>query len=640
MCGIVGIVHTSPGKVDREALLRSNDLITHRGPDEAGDYCDDRAGLAMRRLSIIDLKTGQQPISNHDETAFLVFNGEIYNFQELRETLEKDGYAFKTKTDTETIMALYEKHGTDCVRFLRGMFAFAIWDKRRERLFVARDRVGKKPLLYTLGEGYFAFASELRSLSVWPGISREINPKAVDLYLSLQYVPSPHTIFKGIYKLPPAHTLVFEKGKAVIERYWDLPMDGPEKGLSVADAEIRILDKLKESVRLRMISDVPLGAFLSGGIDSSVIVALMSELSDKPVKTFSIGFDHEKFSELPYAKTIADMYGCDHNEFVVTAEMAETLPKIAWHYGEPYGDTSALPSYYVSRETRKHVTVALNGDGGDENFAGYIRYFALKAMRLYDTVPGPLRAAAYEIAKRLPEGEAPLGLVWRAKRFFRSAIGADYVGRHLKTLCYFAEEDKAWLYSDAMKRALGYDEDPDRADAERYLRAAYDRSKDQDYVNRMLYIDFTTYLPECLMAKMDIASMANSLETRSPFLDHEFIEMVYRMPGDWKLKGLKGHKWILKRAFKDKLPQSIIKRGKMGFGSPIGPWFRGKLKKYWEDRVLSPTALARGYFDPKALRRMWEQHQNREWDHGYRLWGLLMLELWHEQYLADFKGFD
>ncbi len=640
MCGIVGIVHTSPGKVDREALIRSNDLIMHRGPDESGDYCDEHVGLAMRRLSIIDLKTGQQPISNPDGTAYLVFNGEIYNFQELRETLEAEGYPFKTQTDTETIMALYEKHGTDCVKFLRGMFAFAIWDKRRDRLFVARDRVGKKPLLYTLGNGYFAFGSELRCLSVWPGISREINPKAVDLYLSLQYVPSPYTIFKGIHKLPPAHTLIFEKGTVTVDRYWDLPMDGPDKTMSVAEGEELVYNKLKEAVRLRMISDVPLGAFLSGGIDSSVVVALMSELSPKPVKTFSIGFDHENFSELPYAKALADRYGCDHNEFVVTAEMAETLPKIAWHYGEPYGDTSALPSYYVSRETRKHVTVALNGDGGDENFAGYIRYFALQAMRLYDAVPGPLRTAAYEMAKRLPEGEAPLGLVWRAKRFLRSAIGSDYVGRHLQTLCYFAEEDKAWLYSDGMKRALGHDHDPDRADAERYLRAAYERSKGQDYVNRMLYTDFATYLPECLMVKMDIASMANSLETRSPFLDHEFVEAVYRMPGNWKLKGLKGHKWILKRAFDNHLPKSITKRPKMGFGSPIGPWFRGKLKKYWEDRVLSPTALSRGYFDPKALERMWEQHQNREWDHGYRLWGLLMLELWHEQYLADFKGFD
>ena len=639
MCGIVGIVHNAAGKVDRTLLRRANDLITHRGPDDEGDFCDDFAGIAMRRLSIIDLNTGHQPIANRDGTLHIVFNGEIYNFQSLRETLERDGYPFKTRTDTETILALYEKYGARCVEHLRGMFAFAIWDSEEKRLFIARDRIGKKPLYYTMQNGFFAFASELRSLLVWPGVDKAVNPKAVDLFLSLQYVPSPHSIFSSIHKLPPAHTIVYENGRANVERYWDLPMDGPDRSLSSGDAQAMIVDKLRESVKLRMISDVPLGAFLSGGIDSSVIVALMSELSSKPVKTFSIGFDHEDFSELPYAKALADMYGCDHNEFVVTAEMAEILPKLAWHYGEPYADTSALPSYYVSRETRRHVTVALNGDGGDENFAGYIRYFALKAMRLYDAVPGPLRALAYETAKHLPEGEAPLGLVWRAKRFFRSAIGTDYVGRHLKTLCYFAEEDKAWLYSDSMKRALGRREDDAHSAAERYLRAAYDRSIGQDYVNRMLYVDFATYLPECLMAKMDVASMANSLETRSPLLDHEFVEAVYRLPGDWKLKGLKGHKWILKRAFSDKLPKSIQKRGKMGFGSPIGPWFRGKLKRYWEDRVLSPQSLARGYFDPKSIERMWAQHQNREWDHGYRLWGLMMLELWHEQYLPDFKGF-
>ncbi|MFH1724553.1 MAG: asparagine synthase (glutamine-hydrolyzing) [Elusimicrobiota bacterium] len=639
MCGICGIVHTEPGRVDKEALERANDLLTHRGPDDHGAHTDDYAGVAMRRLSIIDLKSGHQPISNPDGTIHIVFNGEIYNFLELRPELESEGYPFKTNSDTEVILALYEKMGTACVRRLRGMFAFAIWDRPKRRLFVARDRIGKKPLVYTRQPGYLTFASELRSLLGWPGVRRRVDAEAVDLFLSLQYIPSPHTIYKDVHKLPPGHFMVYEKGKLSVERYWDLPLGKPPLTTDPVEGEQIIREKLREAVKLRLISDVPLGAFLSGGIDSSIVVALMSELSDKPVKTFSIGFDHSDFTELHYARELAKAYGCDHSEFVVTAEMAETLPKLAWHYGEPYADTSALPSYFVSRETRKHVTVALNGDGGDENFAGYVRYFAMKAARLYDLVPGPMRSLIQRGAELLPEKDAPISLLWRAKRFLRSAVFTDLPRRHLKMICYFSGEDKRGLYTRGMIRALGDGNGDAREEAERYLCDAYARGEGEDFVNRMLYVDFISYLPECLMAKMDIASMANSLETRSPFLDHEFVETVFRMPGAWKLKGLTGHKWILKNAFAHKLPASIRGRGKMGFGSPIGPWFRGKLKGFWRDHVLSPEALARGYFEPSALKEIWEQHQTGKRDHGYRLWALLMLELWHREYLPDFKGF-
>ncbi|MBI3300019.1 MAG: asparagine synthase (glutamine-hydrolyzing) [Elusimicrobia bacterium] len=638
MCGITGIVFSSDGKVDKARLERANELLRHRGPDEGGSYVDERVGLAMRRLSIIDVAGGHQPIESRDGSLVIVFNGEVYNFPELRAGLEKEGYPFKTRTDTEVVLALYEKEGASCVKRLRGMFAFAVWDNRRRRLFIARDRVGKKPLVYALLPGGLAFASELRSLLVWDGVDTAVNAKAVDLYLSLQYIPSPRSIYKGVQKLPPAHTLTYEDGRATVERYWDLLDAGP-KLTDLGEATERLRAKVMEAVRVRLISDVPLGAFLSGGVDSSIVVAAMAELTSRPVKTFSIGFDHEQFTELPFAREVAERYGTEHREFVVKAEMTDVLPKLAWHYGEPYADSSALPSYYVSRETRKHVTVALNGDGGDEDFAGYVRYFAMKAARLYDNVPTPLKRAILAGAERLPDRDAPFSTLWRAKRFLRAMMATDIAQRHLKVICYFSEEDKVGLYSPAMLSAMGERRVGERPDAALYLAQGFERAKDEDFVNQMLYTDVVTYLPECLMAKIDIASMANSLEGRSPFLDHELMELAFRMPGDWKLKGLRGHKWILKRAFADKLPPSIIKRPKMGFGIPLAPWFRGKLKKYWEETVLSPEALGRDYFNPDAVRAMWDQHQAGKRDNGYRLWALMMLELWHKQYKPDFKGF-
>lgn len=631
MCGICGIVYKNGATPDRGRLKAANDLLTHRGPDDEGFYIDGPVGLAMRRLAIIDLNTGHQPISYADERYWIVFNGEIYNFLELRTKLEGRGRHFKTKTDTEVILALYQEQGTACVQRLRGMFAFAIWDKKERRLFIARDRIGKKPLVYAETSGFFTFASELRSLFVWPGISREMDPEAVDQFLSLQYIPSPKTIYKEVKKLPPGHFLIHESGRTTVARYWDLPLSGSPITRDFTEAKELIRAKLKEAVRLRLISDVPLGAFLSGGVDSSIIVALMSEMSERPVKTFSIGFEEAEFSELHFAKEVASRYGCEHTEFVVKAEMADVLPKLAWHYGEPYADSSALPSYYVARETRRYVTVALNGDGGDENFAGYVRYFAMKLARLCDTLPGPVRGALKSAAERLPDYQAPHGFTWKLKRFLRSTIFTDLPARHLKMVCFFSEEDKSGLYTEPFLARLG----SKTGSAREYLAGPFAAAAQEDFVNQLLYTDFKTYLPECLMAKMDIAAMANSLEGRSPFLDHELVEMVFRMPGNWKLKGLRGHKWILKEAFKDKLPPLILNRGKMGFGIPLGAWFRGALKGYWEEHVLGSAALARGYFNEAALRRIWDEHQSRRRDHGYRLWALLMLELWHENCLKE-----
>jgi asparagine synthase (glutamine-hydrolysing) len=625
MCGICGIVYKDGTSPDRGRLKAANDLLIHRGPDDEGFHIEGPAGLAMRRLAIIDLDTGHQPISSADGRYTIVFNGEIYNFLELRKEIEAQGYVFRTKTDTEAILVLYQRLGADCVKRLRGMFAFAIWDKAEGSLFIARDRIGKKPLVYTEQRGFLAFASELRALFVWPGVPRDIDPEAVDLFLSLQYIPAPKTIYAGVKKLPPGHFLLHRKGKTTVERYWDLPVGQPPVTTDAEEAKLIVKDKLREAVRLRLISDVPLGAFLSGGVDSSIIVALMAEMSSKPVKTFSIGFDEAEFSELHFAQSVARRYGCEHTEFVVKPEMADVLPKLAWHYGEPYADPSALPSYYVARETRRFVTVALNGDGGDENFGGYVRYFAMKLARYFDLMPGPARAGLRGAAELLPDWRAPYGFSWRLKRFLRSALFTDLPRRHLKMICYFTEEDKQGFYAPGFTARLG----AAQGAAQGYMERAFAACPAEDFVNRMLYVDFKTYLPECLMTKMDIAAMANSLEGRSPFLDHEFVETVYRMPGDWKLKGLRGHKWLLKEAFRDKLPPLIFNRGKMGFGIPLGSWFRGPLKDFWAEHVLGTKALARGYFREEALRRLWDEHQGRRRDHGYRLWALLMLELWH-----------
>lgn len=625
MCGICGVAYGGNRAADRSTLKRANDLIAHRGPDDEGYYTDGPVGLAMRRLAIIDLNTGHQPISYADESLWIVFNGEVYNYQSLRVELEAKGHRFKTQSDTEVVLALYKDLGPKSVEKLRGMFAYAIWDKSKRKLFVARDRIGKKPLVYShRPDGSLLFASEIRCLfSLDPSLPREIDPVSVDMFLSLQYIPSPRTVYKSVHKLPPGHRMTWEKGNISVERYWDLPLGRPPITTDIEEAKRLLRETLTESVRLRMISDVPLGAFLSGGVDSSIIVALMAQLSDRPVKTFSIGFDEEKFSETRYARLVADRYKTEHTEFTVKPEMADILPKLAWHYGEPYADASALPTYYVSRETRKFVTVALNGDGGDENFAGYIRYFAMKLSRATDALPGPALAALKAGVEFLPERNAPFGTVWRAKRFLNSVLNADVPARHLKMIGYFGEDEKPGLYTDAFKKTLG----ADAGESLRYIRAAFEKGKSEDFVNRMLYVDFKTYLPECLMTKVDIASMACSLEGRSPLLDHVFVETAFRMPGDWKLKGLRGHKWIMKEAFKDLLPLEILNRPKMGFGIPLGQWFRGPLKGFWEEHVLSKAALDRGFFKETSLRALWDEHQSGRRDQGYRLWALLMLEL-------------
>ena len=628
MCGICGIFHYGASQpVPQTILEHMNQKLTHRGPDDSGIHLEPRVGLGSRRLSIIDLTTGHQPLSNESEDLWITFNGEIYNYRELREILERGGRRFRTQSDTEVILQMYEEYGPACVKHLRGMFAFALWDRKNESLMLARDRIGKKPLLYATLKDKLIFASEMQSLLQHPEIPKRIRPHAIDLYLALQYIPSPWTIFQDVHKLPPAHILLCRNGKIRVEKYWDLPLGRSPLRLDFHQAQEALLEKLKESVRLRLISDVPLGAFLSGGIDSTCVVGLMSELSPRPVDTFSIGFEEESFSELPYARAAARAFGCNHHEFIVKPEMTEVLPKLALHYGEPFADASALPSYYVARETRKFVTVALNGDGGDENFAGYLRYRALLLLKLLDRSPAWLKNALWKLGEKLPEKKAPLGLSWRLKRLL-SILEGNAPQQYLGTLQYFTERQKQLLYSPFMKRNL---EKPLESPLG-YLTKFFEMSKAESLLQQLLYVDFHSYLPECLMAKMDIASMANSLEARSPFLDHHVMELAFQMPPAWKLKHLFLSKWILRQTMKSYLPKAIYSRGKQGFGIPVSEWLRGKLYPLLQETVLSPRARIRGYFSPETLPQLVEMHRSRKKELGYQLWALLMLELWHHAY--------
>ncbi len=635
MCGICGIYkHNMNGeKAAFEEIKKMNDLLVHRGPDDEGFYIKENMSMAMRRLSIIDLSTGKQPISNEDGSAWIVFNGEIYNFIELREELEKKGHTFKTKSDTEVIIHLYEEKGEDFPLYLRGMFAIAIFDEKKKKLILARDRFGKKPLFYSLTESFLAFSSELNSLISYKGIRKNLNPVAIDAYMVLQYIPGPMTIYKEVKKLNPASILVFEKGQAKISRYWDLPIDRNEHSYDIHEIKERIFSLAEESVKLRMISDVPLGAFLSGGIDSSIVVALMARNSSIPVKTFSIGFKEEKFSELKYARILAERYKTNHSEFIVEADMSDIMGELIVHYGEPYADSSALPSFFVSKKTRKAVTVALNGDGGDELFGGYLRYAGSKAAYYFQSLPQWLRKAMLISLSPFGEKNAPFNTLWRGRKFISASLNSTIEDVYLSTVSFFRPQEKNSLISETFRHSLGADNDY----AVRYIKELFEKVRNKDLINRFSYVDLNSYLPQCLMTKMDIASMANSLECRSPFLDHKLAEFVYPLAGNIKLKGINGTKWIMKETFRDLLPNDIYKRGKMGFGIPLGEWFRGKMKKKWEENCLSEKALSRGYFKKEEVSRLWQEHQSGLRDNGYRLWALLMLELWHLKFMPDYK---
>src|SRR5262245_60215017 len=625
MCGITGIVRRDGGPVDRELLGRMNDAIRHRGPDDDGFYFSDGVGLAMRRLAIIDLKTGQQPIYNADRTASIVFNGEIYNYRELRKQLEALGHTFYTNSDTEAIVHAYDEYGTECPKHLRGMFTFAIWDERNKSLFLARDRVGKKPLLYAHTNEELIFGSEFTALLTHPSVSREVNYEAIHHYLSFISVPAPLTAYQSIRKLEPGHWLLWRDGEIKLERYWQLDFSR-KIDINEQEASARVSELLRDAVRVRLMSEVPLGAFLSGGIDSSAVVALMSQESSDRVKTFSIGFEEQDFSELHHARRVAEHVGAEHHEFIVRPDALEVLPILVEHYGEPYADSSAVPTYYVARETRKYVTVALNGDGGDESFAGYERHVAMGLAERYRKLPEFLRDSVIGAsAELLPATETGRSRVRDVKRFLKAA-SLPKVERYLRWITVFNNEAKQDLYSQSFKQQTN------SSDAGNILEPWFARANGAGIVDASLLADLMTYLPNDLLVKVDIATMAVSLEARSPFLDHHVIEFAASLPENFKLRRLTT-KYLLKRVLRKLLPSENLDRRKMGFGVPIGHWFRGAMQPFLREVLLSERASARGLFNQQTVKQLIELHTGGERDFSHQLWTLLMLELWFNRFI-------
>src|SRR5436309_85910 len=626
MCGIAGIVNKDGAPVDRELLARMNEAIRHRGPDDDGFYFGDGVGLAMRRLAIIDLAHGQQPIHNQDRTAWIVFNGEIYNYRELREELEKLGHKLYTNSDTEAIVHAYDQWGTDCPKYLRGMFAFAIWDERAKSLFLARDRVGKKPLLYAQVNGQLVFGSEFMALLQHPDVSRDVNYEAIHHYLSFICVPAPLTAYQAIRKLQPGHSLLWKNGEIKLERYWQLDFS---RKISISEEEAgeRVIDLLRDAVRVRLMSEVPLGAFLSGGIDSSAVVALMAQESSEKVKTFSIGFEEQDFSELHHARRLAEHVGADHHEFIVRPDAMEILPTLVEHYGEPFADSSAIPGYYVSRETRKYVTVALNGDGGDECFAGYERYAAMNlAQRYAKLLPAVIRNGVIRnLARALPEFQSRANPLRKAQRFL-DAASLSPVQRYLRWVSAFDEQAKLDLYSNDFRNETA------AFSTVAFIEPWFAKANGAGIVDASLLTDTMTYLPNDLLVKMDIASMTVSLEARSPFLDHHLMEFAASLPEKFKLRRLTT-KYLLKRVLKKLVPEKNLTRSKMGFGVPINHWFRGAMRPFLRETLLSDKALGRGLFKPESLRRLIDEHVEGRSAHEHRLWSLLMLELWFQRFI-------
>ena len=625
MCGIAGRFNFRTGKpVDQGALSTMCDFIAHRGPDEAGVFAEGAIGLGHRRLSIIDLTpTGRQPMTSDDGLTTIVFNGEIYNFQELRGVLEGRGHRFRGRSDTEILLAAYREFGVACLSRLRGMFAFAIWDARDRSLFIARDRVGKKPLHYHVDTDGIAFASEIKAFFAEPSFTASPDLQAISHYLSYQYVPSPYSAFRGVRKLPPGSYLLVRDGQVKEERYWRLRYS-PKRRVSEEEAAGELLERLREAVRIRMISDVPLGAFLSGGVDSSTIVALMAQLSNRPVKTYSIGFEEKEYDELPFARMVAQRYGTDHHEFVVRPDATAILPTLVWHYDEPYADESAVPTYYLSQLTRQHVTVALNGDAGDENFSGYSRYAVDARLARFDELPVAVRRGALALLDALPAGSGD-SLLARGQRWGRKA-GASREMRYLRRVMQFTPELKQRLCVGELGDVAA------RLDSSRLLLEVFATSDAAEFVDAMLDVDIAHYLPDCLLVKVDIATMAHGLEGRSPFLDHELMEFVATLPADLKRRGGEG-KYLLRKIARPLLPADILDRRKMGFGVPLDHWFRQDLRGMAADMLLTGRAAERGLFDLRLVRRMLDEHVTGRARWHDQLWNLLMLEHWFQTFI-------
>ena len=645
MCGITGALWTDPEvAVSEDELQRMTDALAHRGPDASGTHWHQGAsqGVALghRRLSIIDLEQGQQPMSNEDGSLQLVFNGEIYNYREIRETLLAQGVQFRTSSDTEVLLRLYEHKQEKCLDDLQGMFAFAIWDQSRNKLFLARDRIGQKPLVYRKEAHRFLFASELKSLLQIHNLPRKVSPQAIDLFLTYQYVPHPYSILEGFQKLPPAHYAIWQDDNFHVQRYWSpslgnehsSPQDeqahtAPVPVVKSYDGAVQQLrDLLSDAVRLRLRSDVPLGAFLSGGIDSTIITGLMQQEMSRPVESFSIGFDVARYDETSFAREAARKIGTQHHEHIVSPSSLESLPKLIWHYDEPFADSSAIPTMALCEVTSEAVKVALTGDGGDELFAGYDRYRAVRLGEKIDSLPKPLRKIlTSKIWQKLLASANRKTILRRIKRFLAS-ISLDPRSRYQQWITIFQTEQRNQLYTNEFRESL------QGAQADSWLLGVYDQVPNTDIVTQTTGVDLLAYLPCDILTKVDIASMSVGLECRSPFLDHRIAEFASQLPISYKLKGKIG-KRILRDAFRDLIPESILTRPKMGFGVPVDHWFRNELKPLLHDVLLSDLALSRGHFLPQAVRDLVEQHVSGRADHSARLWALLVLEAWQRMFI-------
>nr|MBN2277843.1 asparagine synthase (glutamine-hydrolyzing) [candidate division Zixibacteria bacterium] len=614
MCGIAGIIDLK-NPVSRELVKRMTDALVHRGPDAEGFYINGGVGLGHRRLSIIDLATGSQPISNEDGTIRVVFNGEIYNYRDLIKQLKSSGHTFTTRADTETIVHLYEDYGDDCITHLRGMFAFALWDERKKRLLIGRDRVGKKPVAYYHRPGKFVFGSEIKALLCDQSVEREISSDAINNYLTFGYIPAPDSIYRHIQKLLPGHFLVYENDRVETRRYWDIKYtdDGPADEKEALQEIERLL---LESTSLRMVADVPLGAFLSGGVDSSLVVGLMAHLSDRPVKTFSIGFNEDDYSEIKYARKVAAHLGTEHYEDILEPDIFQVLQVLLEQYDEPFADSSMIPTYLVSQMARHHVTVALSGDGGDEVFAGYNRYTRFKTARRLDHIPGMRRLAGY--AARFPLAPPPI------KRKL-SILATPGHQRQLELSSVIPQKERKHLYTDQFNASL------ENAVSSRPARL-YLSSPDR--LNKWLYSDMHAFLPDDILVKVDRASMASSLETRAPLLDQKVIEFMATIPERLKTRGNIG-KYLLKKLAKKYVPHEVIYRDKMGFMIPASHWFRDSLQHEIDNKLLGHGVLTTRYVRPEAVRKMIREHAAGSHDHSPALFALFYLELWLRRYAPD-----
>jgi asparagine synthase (glutamine-hydrolysing) len=621
MCGLTGIFeYERSTQVSSELVHRMNETIVHRGPDDEGIYVGPGIGLGFRRLSIIDLAGGHQPISNEDGTIWVMLNGEIYNYPELRKELLERGHTLTTRSDTETIVHLYEEYGEGCFRRLRGMFAIVLWDSAQRRVLLARDRIGKKPLFYAADKNRLVFGSELKALLAADGLPRDLDPQALSDYFSFGYIPAPKTIYRQVRKVLPGHYIVVSADGSLREKsYWDLSFRETENRSEAEWGEI-LRHELCEATRVRLMSDVPLGAFLSGGVDSSSVVAMMAHLMKQPVATCSIGFDIPEYDEAEFARRVAAHFHTDHHEQVVQPNALDVVDKLAWHYDEPFADSSAIPTYYVSRIARQHVTVALGGDGGDENFAGYRRYFfdALE-NRLRNHVPAGIRSRVFG-----PLGRWYPALAW-APRIFRAKATLQSLSRnplegYFNSISIFRPAEKPRLLSNEFRREL---RDYDSIDV---LWHHYNRADTDDPLSRIQYVDIKTYLPDDILTKVDRASMAVSLEVRAPLLDHHLMEQAARIPSSLKLRGRQG-KYIFKKAMATSLPPDILYRAKQGFAVPLAHWFRNELKEMAHEAILG---VQDDILDPRYLEKIWTEHQRRTFDRSAYLWAVLMFRKWQQ----------